>query len=314
MRKTIIGFIITAFVLIIAVWLVLNSCNNKKNETDDKPGYVPPDLTYETDEKIHEGENERPETDVPENGEETQTQPGENTPGENTPETNAPDTTKPETSYPETIAPETEPAEITPPDTTPEETTPVDTANPETTAPDTNDDWFEGWGTETPVDETNPPETEAPYYPDYAPAPDHIRYVMVDSKIFRDFVTVPNIDITDNGYNYYTMLDDGTFYMRQITNSGFERYVGEYRGGEMDLSLDVIAYVLSGDMQEMLIENKVNDTILNMCAVTRGDSYPKLTAVWIETKSGDYFITYDSNADESAFTLYTRKEYMELID
>ncbi|MBR5253180.1 MAG: hypothetical protein IKV39_04815, partial [Clostridia bacterium] len=236
----------------------------------------------ETDEKIHEGENERPETDVPENGEETQTQPGENTPGENTPETNAPDTTKPETSYPETKAPETEPAEITPPDTTPEETT--------------------------------PPETEAPYYPDYAPAPDHIRYVMVDSKIFRDFVTVPNIDITDNGYNYYTMLDDGTFYMRQITNSGFERYVGEYRGGEMDLSLDVIAYVLSGDMQEMLIENKVNDTILNMCAVTRGDSYPKLTAVWIETKSGDYFITYDSNADESAFTLYTRKEYMELID
>lgn len=309
MRKTIIGFIITGFVIIIAAWLVLNSCNKNKNEPDDKPGYIPPDLTYETDEKLPEGND--PETDVPEGSKETGPQHGQVTP----------DTNKPDTSTPETEAPETDPVEITPPDTTPEETTPVDTTpadttNSETTAPDTNDDWFEGWGTETPVPETDPPETEAPYYPDIAPIPDHIKYVMVDTKVYRSFVEYPNDDIVDGGYNSYNMLDDGTFFMRQITNSGFERYVGEYRGGEMDLSLDIIEFVLSGDMQDMLIENKVNNTILDMCAITRGDSYPRLTAVWIETKDGDYFITYDSNADdgESAFKLYTRKEYLKLID
>jgi len=306
MKKTIIGFIVVAFVIIIVAWLAMNSCNKGKNDPDDKPGYVPPDLTYETDEKLPEGESNSPETDVPEGSDETQPW--------GQPETSAPETKKPETSLPETSAPETEPAEITPPDTTAPETTPVDTSKPETTAPDTDDDWFENWGTETPV-ETDPPETEAPYYPDYAPAPDHIKYVMVDNKIYRDFVTLPNIDITDNGYNFYTMLDDGTVYMRQITASGFERYVGEYRGGDMDLSLDIIVFVLSGDMQDMLIENEINDTILEMCAVTRGDSYPKLTAVWTETKSGDYFVTYDSDPaeGEEAFKIYTRKEYLELI-
>lgn len=310
MKKTIIGFIIAGIVIILAAWLVMHSCGSDKGDETDGPGYVPLDLTYETDGKL--GESGKPETDVPEGSDETQPwgQPDTNDPNINDPDANDPETSAPETKAPETKAPETDPAEITPPDTTP-----VDTSKPETDAPET-DDWFEDWGTETPVTETDPPETEAPetdapYYPDYAPAPMYVNYVMMDGNSFRNFVAAPEADITEGGYNSYNMLPDGTFYMRQITNAGFERYVGEYRGGDMDLSLDIISYILSGDMQDMLIENEVNDTILEMCAVTRADSYTKQTVIWIQTKDGDFFITPEG---EGEYKLYSQEDYLKLVD
>ena len=304
MKKTLISVILVGLLIILTVWLVIGSCERRKERDEkDGPGYIPPDLTYETDDPIGENGTERPETDVPEESEGTQPW------GEDQPQTGDRETKAPEADNPETKEPETNPAEITPPDTTPIETTLV----LETTPPETDDDWFDPAG---PEDETKAPETELPYYPDPAPIPTEVKYLMLQSSSFRDFVISPSEDVFENGYNRYTIADNGTVHMRQVTSSGFERYVGEYSGGNMDLSLDVINFVTSGELQDLLIANKVNNTIIELCAVARGDAFTKQTVLWLKTKDGHYFVTYDSNADdgESAFKLYTHKEYLKLID
>ncbi|MBP3378926.1 MAG: hypothetical protein J6L96_09265, partial [Clostridia bacterium] len=137
MKKTLISVILVGLLIILTVWLVIGSCERRKERDEkDGPGYIPPDLTYETDDPIGENGTERPETDVPEESEGTQPW------GEDQPQTGDRETKAPEADNPETKEPETEPAEITPPDTTPIETTPV----PETTPPETEDDWFDPAG------------------------------------------------------------------------------------------------------------------------------------------------------------------------
>ncbi len=308
MKKMLISVIIIAIVLVVTVWIILAGCDSKRGKDPDQPGYIPPDLTYETDEKPPEGETNAPETDVPENSDETQPW-GEDQPQTDLPETNAPGTN----------APETEPAEITPPDTTPPETTPVPETNiPETESPGTyDDDWFESmWGTETPVDETDPPETKLPYFPDNAPAPALIKYVLTKNDSFRNFVLAPSDSVFENGYNVYAYEEDGSLHMRQVTSMGLERYVGEYSGGNMDLAREVIDFVLSGDLQDLLIEHEVKDTIYELCAIGKSDGFTQQTVIWVVTKDGDYFVTYDADPDEgeSSFKLYAHKEYISIYD
>lgn len=297
MKKTLISVILVGLLIILTVWLVIGSCERRKERDEkDGPGYIPPDLTYETDDPIGENGTERPETDVPEGSDGTQPW------GEYHPQTGDRETKAPGADNPETKEPETEPAEITPPDTTPIETTPV----PETTPPETDDDWFDPAG---PEDETKAPETEKTYYPDPAPIPTEVKYLMLQSSSFRDFVISPSADIFENGYNRYTIADNGTVHMRQVTSSGFERYVGEYSGGNMDLSLDVIYFVTSGELQDLLIANKVNNTIIELCAVARGDAFTKQTVLWLKTKDGHYFVTCDEE-----FNLYSHEDYLKIED
>lgn len=284
MRKILLSIMIAA--------LVLSAASCKKPVEPDKPGYVPPDLSYPGSDNIDTESGDKlpfdttPATDVlggdgPEDTEPAATSAGSHNPAVTTPSaTEAPDTEH---------RPETTPQA---PTTEPEETESVETELPA----------------------TEPAVTEDTYVvPDVIIVPTEIPYVITSEAGYHEFIHSPDVDYFSKGVNiYYTVPgEEGVIHMNKLDAYGFMKYIGEYSGSAYDLDIELIEYVISGKLQDELVARKLNPQInfVGGVAVQYGD-LPRF--IWICTPEDDYFVTFGNNEDE--ILVCTRDDFFEVLE
>lgn len=284
MRKILLAIVILA--------LVLAATGCKKPVEPDKPGYVPPDLSYPGNDNID-------------------TESGDKLPFDTTPTTGTPDAYGPvDTDAPATSAGSKEPAVTTPVATEAPATNP----KPETTpsAPDTKPEETEPAVTEAPA--TTPAVTDDTYVvPDVIIVPTEIPYVITSEAGYHEFIHSPDVDYFSKGVNiYYTVPgEEGVIHMNKLDNFGFMKYIGVYSGGVYDLDIELIEYVISGDLQDELVARRLNPQINFVGAVSLqyGD-LPRF--IWVCTPEDDYFVTFGNNEDE--ILVCTRDDFFEVLE
>lgn len=274
-----------AIACLVLAALILSAFGCKKPDDTDIPGYVPPDLSYPTDDNI---DTENTDHDVP-----FDTDPSDWQPGATEPDVTEPTVTdEPPVSAKDTDKPdETEPHVTEPEETDPEETEPIVTEPADTTPEETVDDYV---------------------VPDVIIVPTEIPYVILSADGYYDFVASPGSKYFDKGINiYYTVPgEEGVIHMNKVDNYGFEKYIGVHQNTAYDLEEELIILVLSGELQDALIEKRLDPQINEIGSIGNVGNYPNF--VWISTDENDYVVLLNDSTDEGYY-IYTAKEYGDLL-
>lgn len=283
MRKIILTIVIAA------VLLSVFGCKKNPDE-QDRPGYVPPDLSYPGNDNISTDAG----GDLPFDTNPTTEGPAIITPGVTDPDkTETEPSTPAVTDTPDTEAPTTATTTADPPEVTdPEETEPKATEAPE----------------------TKPAETEDEYVvPDVIVVPTEIPYVITSEAGYHEFIYNPDADYFSSGVNiYYTVPgEEGVIHMNKLDSYGFMKYIGEYSGSQYDLDLELIEYVLSGELQDELVSRKLDPQIWFVGGVATQSGYlPRF--IWVNTPEDDYFVTFGKN--EGEILVCTREDFFKLFE
>lgn len=277
MRKILLCFIMMALIL---------SVFGCKKTVDDKPGYVPPDLTYPGNDNI-DTEPSAPGVD--------QTLPFDTDPSGGGEGVDPVDTTPKETKAPETTPKVTDPAVTQPVVTTPKET------EPQATEPDT-----------TEPKETEPSETEDDFVvPDVIIVPTEIPYVLTSVDGYFEFIYRPDPGYFSKGVNIYYSVpgEEGVVHMNKLDNYGFMKYIGEHKSGQYDLHIDLINFVLSGELQDVLVNNRINPDIIYIGGVACLGPDGIQQFIWVRTPKDDFIVAFGDSEDE--ILIYTHESFMK---